>query len=255
MFTDCFVTGCARTRRAWTAALGGLFQVAIVLTLIAVPLVKPDLLPRAVLNVYGLTAPTPPPAPPPPPPPGRQALAARPRPEPGRFTAPASVPPTVLMIEEPLVAPDAGAGAGGGVEGGVTGGREGGVISSILSATVASSAPPLPPPVVRQPEPQREPTIRRIEVGGNVQEGMLVRKVTPTYPRLAVQARVEGTVSFKAVISPAGTVQQLRLVSGHPLLVGAATEAVKQWLYRPTLLNGVPVEVDTVIHVHFILNR
>jgi protein TonB len=78
--------------------------------------------------------------------------------------------------------------------------------------------------------------------------------VTPSYPPLARQARVSGTVRFNAKISKEGRIEDLTLISGHPLLVQAATEAVRQWVYKPTLLNGEPVEVLTTIDVNFTLN-
>jgi protein TonB len=82
---------------------------------------------------------------------------------------------------------------------------------------------------------------------------MLMYQMRPQYPRLAVQARIQGTVVLQAVIGKDGTVQDLRLISGHPLLAPAAIEAVKQWRYRPYLLNNEPVEVDTQINVNFTL--
>jgi protein TonB len=84
---------------------------------------------------------------------------------------------------------------------------------------------------------------------------MIVNKVQPVYPPLARQTRVQGTVRLHAIISKDGSVQQLEVMSGHPLLVQAALDAVKQWRYRPTLLNGEPVEVDTTIDVIFSLNQ
>jgi len=111
------------------------------------------------------------------------------------------------------------------------------------------AAPPPPKPVEKPPTPQR------IRVGGNVQAANLIRKVTPVYPPLAKQARVQGTVRFTAIIGKDGTIQNLQLVSGHPLLVAAAQEAVKQWQYKPTLLNGEPVEVVTQIDVNFTLSQ
>jgi TonB family protein len=94
---------------------------------------------------------------------------------------------------------------------------------------------------------------RRIAVGGGVQDRMLVEKVEPVYPPQAKEARIQGTVRFTAVIDTGGHVRNLTLVSGHPLLVEAAQQAVQQWRYKPTLLNGEPVEVVTQIDVHFTL--
>ena len=82
----------------------------------------------------------------------------------------------------------------------------------------------------------------------------LIYQVTPAYPPLARQIRLEGTVSLEAVITREGAIDSLRVISGHPLLVGAAVEAVKQWRYRPTLLNGTPVEIITTVEVNFRLN-
>jgi protein TonB len=95
----------------------------------------------------------------------------------------------------------------------------------------------------------------RIRVGGNVQAAMLVRQAKPLYPPLARQARIQGTVKLQAFISRDGTIQQLQVLSGHPLLIPNALDAVKQWVYKPTLLNGEPVEVVTVIDVNFTLSQ
>jgi protein TonB len=86
-----------------------------------------------------------------------------------------------------------------------------------------------------------------------VQAERLVVRVNPEYPPLARQARIQGTVRFRAVIGIDGRVLNVQLVSGHPLLVGAARDAVKQWVYRPTFLNTLPVNVVTSIDVNFAL--
>ena len=94
-----------------------------------------------------------------------------------------------------------------------------------------------------------------IRVGGDKQQAMLVSQPRPVYPPLAKQARVQGTVSLQAIIGPDGHVQNLTVISGHPLLVQAALDAVKDWVYKPTLLNGNPVTVVTVIDVNFTLSE
>ena len=118
------------------------------------------------------------------------------------------------------------------------------------------------PPVNRAPEgvagrtseqPAAVPV--RIRVGGNVQAANLISKVTPPYPADAKAARVQGVVRFTAVIGKDGTIQNLDLVEGPPMLVPTATEAVRQWIYKPTLLNGNPVEVITQIDVNFTLSQ
>lgn len=96
---------------------------------------------------------------------------------------------------------------------------------------------------------------RRIRVGGNVQAANLIKKVTPAYPPLAKQARIQDTVRFEVIIAKDGSIENLRLVSGHPLLVPSAVEAVRQWQYKPTLLNGNPVEVITQIDINFTLSE
>ncbi|HNY41101.1 MAG TPA: M56 family metallopeptidase [Bryobacteraceae bacterium] len=98
-----------------------------------------------------------------------------------------------------------------------------------------------------------EPGVKRITVGGSVQQANIVRKVEPEYPPLARQARIQGTVRFTAVLATDGSVKQLTLLGGHPLLVQAAKQAVEQWTFRPTLLNGEAVEVITNIDVGFTL--
>jgi len=129
------------------------------------------------------------------------------------------------------------------------GGIPGGVVGfPSLGASPIPAAPPPPPRNVEAPA-----KLSRIKVGGTVQAANLIRKVMPNYPPLARQARISGTVRFTAVISRDGTIQNLQLVSGHPLLVEAAREAVKLWVYKPTLLNGESVEVVTQIDVNFTL--
>ena len=94
---------------------------------------------------------------------------------------------------------------------------------------------------------------QKVRVSSGVAQGLLIRQVKPQYPALAIPARIQGTVVLQAVIGKDGTVQNLRLISGHPMLVQAAMDAVKQWLYKPYYLNGEAVEVDTTINVNFTL--
>jgi tetratricopeptide (TPR) repeat protein len=120
----------------------------------------------------------------------------------------------------------------------------------------ASLTPPPPPPPPPASTAGAAPaTPQRIRVGGLVEEQNLITKVDPVYPPLASQARISGFVRFTAIIGKDGHILNLQLVSGHPLLVAAATEAVKQYVYRPTLLNGSPVEVITQVDVNFVLSN
>ena len=112
----------------------------------------------------------------------------------------------------------------------------------------AAGVAPAPPPVVKS---RANGPLR---MGGNVAEANLIYRVNPVYPALAKSARIQGTVEFSAIISKDGRVENLKLISGHPLLVNAARDAILQWRYRPTRLNGEPVEVMTTITVHFRLS-
>ena len=118
---------------------------------------------------------------------------------------------------------------------GLSGGVIGGVLSG-LGGTAVHVAPP-----------------KRITVSQGVTAGMVISKVLPLYPPLAKQARVQGQVILQAVIGKDGTIQNLHVISGHPMLVQSALDAVRQWRYRPYFLNGEPVEVDTQITVNFSL--
>jgi protein TonB len=127
------------------------------------------------------------------------------------------------------------------------------VIGGIIGSVPTAAPPPPPPPVKKEEVKQAAP--QRIRVGGNVQQAMLVRQPKPVYPPLAKQARISGVVRLNAIISKDGTIQNLSVLSGHPLLVPAAMEAVKQWVYKPTLLNGEAVEVVTQVDVNFTLSQ
>ena len=117
------------------------------------------------------------------------------------------------------------------------------MIGGIVNATSSLAYVPKLQPVVPQ----------RIRISQGVTSGLLIHKTEPSYPALARSARIQGNVVLRAIIDKAGNIQDLQLVSGHPMLVPAAIEAVKQWRYRPYLLNGQPVEVDTTITVIFTL--
>jgi TonB family protein len=113
------------------------------------------------------------------------------------------------------------------------------------------------PAVAQQPSPamtQQSPPPQRIRVSGAVEQGLLVRKVDPVYPPLARQARISGTVVLKAIIGTDGSIENLTLVSGHPMLAPAAIDAVKQWKYKPFLVNGQPLKVETQVTVNFALS-
>jgi len=236
-------------RKRWTILIATLAEIAIVGVLLLVPLIFVQSLPMADISSM-LIAPPPPPPPPPPPLP---AMARAAKVVPRQFklnvlTAPVTIPKQTVIAQTGEDAPDtlvSPAGVVGGVPGGVPNGMIGGVIGSVA---IAAPTPPPPPP----PAPVATPT--RIQVGGQVQAAKLIRQVLPEYPRLAHDARLGGIVRLKAVIAKDGTVQDLQVINGHPLLIPAAMNAVKQWIYKPTILNGVPIEVQTEVDVHFQLS-
>jgi protein TonB len=216
-------------------------QVTFLSVLILIPLIYTEALPKESLSTF-LSAPPPPP-PPPPPPVAQQIVRVKPQVhlmDAGKLVAPKAIPKDIKIIKEEAE-PDM-MGAQGGVPGGVPGGQMGGVIGGVIGGV--GGAPPPP-----------KATPSRIRQGGAVTQASLINRVQPNYPPLARQTRISGTVRLHAIISKDGTVQQLEVLSGHPLLVQAALDAVRQWRYRPTTLNGEPVEVDTTIDVIFSLNQ
>ncbi len=107
---------------------------------------------------------------------------------------------------------------------------------------------------VKTPDPPaaRKPADKPLRIG-SMQASQLIYKVQPAYPSIAKQVRVQGAVEFSAIIGKTGSIEHLQLIRGHPMLVKAAEEAILQWKYKPTLLNGEPVEVITDIIVNFTL--
>lgn len=254
MFEQTFVEDMARTKRAWPVIVSFVSQCLLIGVAILIPLIYTETLPMTQLTSF-LVAPPPPP-PPPPPPAAAPVKVVRQIPrqfDAGRLMAPKVIPKEVAMIKEEELPPPMAGGVGvvGGIAGGVPGGSAGGIIGGIISSVPQAAPPPPPPPPVKEAPKPVAP--QRIRVGGNVQQAKLVRQPRPVYPPLAKQARIQGTVKFNAIIGRDGTIQNLTVVSGHPLLVPAALEAVKQWVYQPTLLNGEPVEVVTQIDVNFTL--
>src|SRR6185437_9160024 len=221
------------THKVWTVWLSAAIQALILGVLILIPLIYTSALPSAMMTTF-LVAPPPPPPPPPP------AAVVHVKPQPkfiqqGKLVAPTVIPKKIQMIKEEAQ-PDVG--MTGGVPGGVPGGSAGGVLGGIIGG--------LPPP----PKP-----VERLRVGGNVMQANLIHQVLPVYPQIAKTAHISGTVVLHAIIAKDGTVQELQFISGPPLLKGAAMEAVKQWRYKPTLLNTQPVQVDTTISVVFNLGE
>jgi protein TonB len=244
MFDQTFVNTQAQTRRPFTLAVSVVLQTALVATMLIMPLVhvqKLDLPGRIQLTF----------------PVDMVSIREKPKPvqqtavapthtvsAPRRFVERFIIVPTVVPSRIDMT-PDA---------------PEMPISGTAVLSTGPSVLPGLgdihaaPPPVPRETASSKPQTPAQIHVGGAVQAGNLIVAPKPVYPRIAVAARMQGTVHIQAIIERDGTIGNLRVLSGPPLLVNAALDAVKQWRYRPTLLNGEPVEVVTEIDVNFALN-
>src|ERR1700723_1434189 len=241
MFNDLVISGSnsTKTHKSWTVVVSTIIQAALLGILILIPLIYTEALPKGMLTTFIV----PPPPPPPPPPPAAIQRIVKPVVhiiKNGQMMAPTVIPKKIEMIKEDPTPPDVG--VSGGVVGGVPGGSAGGVLGGIIGG-VGGGPPPPPPPKAKGP----------VRVGGNVIAATLLRQVQPIYPPIAKTAHISGTVVLHAIISKDGVIEKLEYVSGPPLLMKNAMDAVNQWRYRPTLLNGEPVEVDTTVSVVFTL--
>src|SRR5438128_1779432 len=244
MFEDSLIEsgGRLRTKRGATTVFSFVLQVALIGVLVLLPLLFTEALPKTQLMTFLVAPPPPPPPPPPAAAPVKVVKQIQTDIVNGQLRTPTKIPQKVQMIKEEEAPPPVMASSGvvGGVPGGVPGGQMGGVIGGIISST------PVAVPHVATPQ--------RVRVSAGVTNGLLVKRVQPPYPPLARQARIQGTVVLQAEISKTGDIQNLRLISGHPMLAPAASAAVKQWKYKPYLLNGEPVEVETTVQVNFTLS-
>jgi periplasmic protein TonB len=243
MFADCILetSWAHRSRRSWTTLTSFGVQAVTVVVLLILPILRNVALPAARIVSTPVTL-------------GRVRQPESPmHPQRGGPIIPVRyVDPNQLLLpshyrsvsaaagNEPagMQAPDGFVGDGVGLP---TGARDG-LAASLFSGAhpVMPAAPPKPAHMFRT---------------SSMLEGSLVRRVDPVYPVLARSARVQGPVVLFATISTTGTIENLRTISGHPLLVGAAINAVKQWRYRPYILNGEPIEVETEITVNFVLQE
>lgn len=242
MFDQTFVNTHAQARRPWTVAASLTLQTGLVALAVILPMLHPEILhPNFQVPIY---------------------LPMRPVPQPvvermpvvrggsprvfnsSTLTAPTSVPRKIRMADD---APEVSAYTGiGSVSGSVA-------IIPGLGTTLPEHVQPAPQP---RPEPVKpEPPKGPIQVSSGVQSARLLFGPRPPYPPLAKAARVQGTVRIQAVIAADGVIKNLRVIGGPPLLVNAAVDAVKQWRYQATLLNGSAVEVITEIDVNFTLSQ
>jgi protein TonB len=248
MFSDSLLEfGVQRKRRFFATTTSFVLNCVVIVTMLAVPLMFTEELPKAQLLTF-LMAPPPPPPPPPPAAAEAQKVVHQIQTDmlsTGGLRTPSRIPQKIQMIKEDEAPPAiAVGGVVGGVPGGIPGGQLGGVIGGIVSATSNLSA--VPRVTLAAPT--------RIRISQGVTKGLLIHREEPAYPPLARSARVQGDVVLSAVIGTNGEIQNLQLVSGHPMLVPAALAAVRLWRYKPYLLNGTPVEVETTITVIFTLS-
>ncbi len=244
MFEDSLIEsgGRLKTKRGLTTGISFLLELMLIGVMVLIPLLFTDALPKTQLLTL-IVAPPPPPPPPPPPAAAPVHVVKQVQTDiiNGQLRTPTKIPKKVEMIKEDAAPPPVMAGGVvGGVPGGVPGGQMGGVIGGIISST------PVAVPKVATPQ--------RVRVSQGVTAGLIIRRVQPVYPPIARQARIQGSVLLQAEISKDGTIENLRLISGHPMLAPAAIEAVKQWRYKPYFLNGEPVPVETQITVNFTLS-
>jgi periplasmic protein TonB len=232
-------TGTIRTRsQRWMMATF-VFNGSILLALILFPLIYPEALQRPLTSIL-IEAPRIPDAAPKPPKPLTRSITDRSEIEDGHLVMPTQILSRFRIVADPdatgnaspLSISDMGQGMG----------QDGTAVNPSLFQT------------------QRQPTVTHqpgapVRLSSTIAEGMLIKKLLPAYPPIAKVTRTEGTVVLQATISATGTIENLRVVSGHPMLQQAAIEAVKEWRYRPYLLNGQPIEVETTINVVFKLTR
>jgi periplasmic protein TonB len=247
MFSDSVLDfGVQRKRKFFATTTSFVINILAIIVMLLIPLAFTEQLPKAQLLTF-LVAPPPPPPPPPPAAEQVQRVVRQVQTDllnNGELRTPTKIPQKIQMIKEEEAPPPMPASGGvvGGVPGGIPGGQTSGVIGSIITSTNLAAVPKFVPVV-----PQR------IRISAGVTRGLLIQRVEPVYPTLAKAARVQGDVVLSAVIDGNGQIKNLQLVSGHPMLVPAAITAVRQWRYKPYLLNGQPVEVETTITVIFTL--
>jgi len=241
IFHSLIASGNVRPRSRWAAVGAVVFQALVIVTLIVVPLYRTLPLPKTeTVTMLYLQ------------PPAAAAGNATKLRVPTTPSPSISIPRSTSIpapVHETQEAPQPPIGSAGGVIGGVPSGVVGGVPGGVLSEMLKSTqtVPALP----KTPEPA---PVKRIRVASRVVEANLIHDVPPQYPPEAGRARLEGAVVLMAVIGQDGSVKDVRIESGLPILAQAAIDAVKQWRYKPYLIDGQPVEVDSRITINFTLS-
>jgi protein TonB len=223
-----------KTKSKYWSILALIINSGVLITLIIWPLLRPEALPAQIM-VPQMVAPPPPPAAPPQAPPPR--MQVRSEILDNGLQATSKIPTEIRIVKEP-VAPLPTMGLVGMQD--IADGTRGDAMNGIFNGIVPGRAS-----VGRAVVPQK------VSISSGVMDGNLLDKVTPQYPAIAKVARIQGTVVLQATISKAGTIQNLRVISGPLMLQQAALDAVRSWRYKPYLLNGEPVEVETTVNVVF----
>ena len=236
-----------RRKRLMSFVASMVLHASAIAALIILPLIFFNKLPDLELVTFLYQPPEPPPPPPPPVPP-----AFRPQTIVAKYSVPTAIPKSIPPPDTdtpPVVDKSLVSSINVGVPGGVLGGSALGLAGGVLGKQL-----PLPPP----PKPVEEaapvkPPVKPIFVGGDVQEAKLIYKQPAIYPSLALKARISGTVLLRITVNEEGTVSDVKVINGHPLLVPAAVDAVSHWKYKPTILNGQPYPVIATVAVNFML--
>ena len=226
-------------RKGWALVVSAMLQAGCLLILVLVPLIYTQALPKAILNTVLVALPGRASQPAPETPPLRSGPHSVRLLNHGVLTAPTRIPTHVSRFNEAPLPPEEPAGQG--------------PISGNSGFDLLNVAPVAADRVSRPAAPPSAP--QRVPVTSTIEAAKLISRVQPVYPTIAIQAHIQGNVVLHAIIGKEGTVSELQVLSGHPLLVNAALDAVRQWRYNPTLLSGQPVEVETTITVSFVLGQ
>jgi protein TonB len=230
MFEDALVesSGKLRTHRGWSSGVAAVCNLCVACLLLVLPLLHPASLPKQALSTL-LAAPAPPASPlvrm------ARSTTASRPTVSLNAFTAPRVIPDRIVSAEDESLPADIGP---------MLDARNRSFLSGLPDSIGSASTPEV------HVAPSRKPVI-----SSGVMEGHKLSGVNPRYPTIAIASHVQGTVVLAATISRTGTIENLRLLSGPPMLTVAAEDAVRTWRYRPYMLNGEPVVVETTVNVIF----
>jgi len=237
---------CKPARRSpldWGVSL--VLHFLIVAIVVLIPLYFTQSLDLRAFTTTFLVGPPPPPAPAAPP--AQKMIRSAPTErllKAGKLMSPVVIPKQIAMLKEAPIT-ETTDGVIGGVPGGIPGGSAGGVLGGIIGGAAKSIfAAPAPPP----------PTKRIVQVGGNVKPPRAIFQSDPVYPPIARAAHVQGTVRIEAIIDEGGNVVQAHVIDGPALLLASALQAVTQWKYQPTLLNGQPVSIQMTVYVNYHLH-